>query len=655
MILLTLDFETAYGKHPVTGENITLSKMTMEEYVRHEHFKIFGVGLKWEDRAPVYWREGECDKLRALPWDDIALLCQNTMFDAFILSHCFGIHPALLLDTKCMSLGLYPQDRASLSYMVKRHGIGEKGFELVNTKDKWELTEAEHQALANYCAYNKDSDVNLTYKLFNIFKKDFPVSEIRVIDMTLKMYTDPILELNKEILEDHLYEVLERKRQLLLKAGHDITTLRSNKKFAALLTEHGAEIPMKLSPAALKRGEKKWTEAFSKTDEGMQALLHHPNEMVRVLAEVRLGVKSSIEETRSQRFIGIAERGKLPVALQTYGAGNTLRWSGLDKQNLQNLTRGGALRQSIEAPDGMKLVVADKSQIEARMLAWLAGQSDLLENFRQGKDPYCEQGTSIFQRIITKADALERSICKALVLGCGFGMGKVRFGGYLASGPLGMAPILFDTAFADKTGVDWRSFDPEDAKAYTTKLHGDDLLAHAATCEFLIDMYRRLNKQIKAYWKVGDRIIKAMASGIPTDFGPIHTTQDRLWMPNGLSLHYPNIRLIEDVDADGEPTGDMSWVYDSRKGKVYIYGAKMVENIVQALSRVVLAHSMLNIQKLYRIRLTVHDETICVVDNAIARQCLAECLEIMSTPPEWCADLPLAAEGDIADNYAEAK
>lgn len=668
MQLITLDFETAYGKHPRTGENITLSKMTTEEYVRHKHFKIHGVGIKLNDRQPKYFIANEIKKvLMKLPWDNVMLLCQNTLFDGFILSHHFGIVPKFYLDTKSMSRGLYPQDRASLSFMAKRFGVGEKGHELINSKDKWELTDAEQKSMGHYCATAEDSDCNLTYKIFQILKQDFPVEELRNIDLTLRMFCDPILEFDVDVLDDHLYDVQLKKSDLLNKVGANtpegLKSLRSNQQFADLLRALDVEPPMKLSPAALKKGEKKLTYAFAKSDEGITALLSHPNREVATLVEARLGVKTSIEETRTQRFLGIAERGPLPVALQAYGAGNTLRWAALEKQNLQNLRRGGELRRSIIPPDGYKLVVADLAQIEARMLAWVAGETGLLEAFELKKDPYCEQATTIFQRPIIKGvDTIERNIGKALVLGCGYGMGKVRFGGFLASGPLGMDPILFDLYFSETLGlalydhmmVDGKmtavpKIPMEEAAKYTSKLHGDDLLAHAVVCEFLIGAYRGANKQIKKYWRTGEKMLHAMHVGKKMAYGVLSTSQDKLHLPGGLSLHYKNLHV--ETDEDGEE----SWAYDGLRGKQYIYGSKLVENIVQALSRIVLTHQMLKISTRYRVVLTVHDEVVCCVREGVADECLDYCMDIMRTPPDWCKGIPLDVDGNIADNYAEAK
>lgn len=381
MNILTLDFETAYGKHP-SGVNYSLRSMTTERYIRHELFKIHGVGVKLNRGETEYVYKprdvGEC--LYSYDWSDTALLCHNTMFDGAILGWHFDIHPALLLDTLSMGRALFPHEKHSLEYLLERLGLPPKGKELALFSGKWDLNDEEQAVMGRYCM----NDVDRTLDLLDVMKVDFPIEELKLIDITLRMFTNPQLELDKNVLTKHLAEVRQKRADLMDKVSHGVTSIRSNQQFAELLKAHGVEPPMKISKTTEKE-----TYAFAKTDEGMQALLDHPKEEVRTLAEVRLGVKSSIEETRTEMFLGIAERGPLPIALNYCGAKNTTRWSGGDKQNLQNLPRGGALRHSIVAPEGYQLGVADLSAIEARMLAWLAGETELLDVFRSGECVYC--------------------------------------------------------------------------------------------------------------------------------------------------------------------------------------------------------------------------------------------------------------------------
>jgi len=162
-------------------------------------------------------------------------------------------------------------------------------------------------------------------------------------------------------------------------------------------------------------------------------LLEHPKASVRTIVEARLGTKSTIEETRTQRFLGVAERGRIPIMLNYYGA-HTGRFSGGDKLNLQNLPRGGALRRALAAPAGKCVVACDSSQIEARLVAYLAGQDDLVQSFREGRDVYSEFATDVYQRRIVKTDKVERHVGKTCVLGLGYGMGPTKFQHSLATG-----------------------------------------------------------------------------------------------------------------------------------------------------------------------------------------------------------------------------
>jgi len=238
--------------------------------------------------------------------------------------------------------------------------------------------------------------------------RGFPKDELRLIDLTMRMYTDPLIEIDTDLLTSHLQAVRERKQKLLEDFGGDtaLETIMSNPKFAEHLRSLGVEPPMKTS---LRTGKE--TYAFSKTDQDFLALQEHPDERVAVAVTTRLGAKSTIEETRTEAMLGVAERGRLPIMLNYCGA-HTNRFSGGDKLNLQNLPRGGAIRRSLKAPRGCVLVASDLSQIEARMLAWLAGQEDLVESFREGRDVYCEFASTIYSREITKADKSERFVGK---------------------------------------------------------------------------------------------------------------------------------------------------------------------------------------------------------------------------------------------------
>jgi DNA polymerase I-like protein with 3'-5' exonuclease and polymerase domains len=412
MDIVTIDIETYYDK------DFSLSKMTTEQYVRSSLFEIIGVGVKVND-YPTDWYSGDNPGkfLKSLDYSKRAILCHNTAFDGAILSWHFGISPRLWLDTLGMARPLHNVTvGGSLAKLAAYYSLGKKGDEVVTAlgKRKADFTEAD---LAQYGEYCKN-DVNMTKALFDKLKVGFPASELLVIDQTLRMYTDPVIELDVPLLKKHLEEVRTRKRTLMSDLGVGMggeaavqEMLMSNDKFANYLKALGVEPPTKTS---LKTGKESW--AFAKTDKGMTDMLEHADERVQAAVSARLGVKSTLEETRTENLIGVAGRGKLPIMLNYYGA-HTGRFSGGDKLNLQNLPSRGntTIRRALKAPPGQMLISCDSSQIEARTVAWVAGQEDLLVAFRDKRDVYSEFATEVYGRAITKADKVERFVGKTCV------------------------------------------------------------------------------------------------------------------------------------------------------------------------------------------------------------------------------------------------
>jgi DNA polymerase bacteriophage-type len=172
----------------------------------------------------------------------------------------------------------------------------------------------------------------------------------------------------------------------------------------------------------------KETYALAKGDTGFLELTEHEDPFIQELCRVRLGTKSTIEESRIERFIGIGARnkGKLPIPLKYYGA-HTGRWAGSDKVNFQNLPardkKKKALKNAVIAPEDHVVINSDSSQIEARVLVWLAGQDDVVEWYREGRDVYSEFASKVYGRPITKKDTTERAVGKTCILGLGYGTG----------------------------------------------------------------------------------------------------------------------------------------------------------------------------------------------------------------------------------------
>lgn len=636
-----LDFETFFSP----AEKYSLKVLTTEEYIRDPRFRIHGMGIKVND-APARYLYGKdlLEFLRSWPWLSTAIITHHGAFDAAILSWKLGIRPAFLIDTLSMARAVYPHESHSLEALARRCNLGEKGKELASFAGKRDLTPEDQQVLGGYCL----NDVDLTYRLWQHLRQGFPVSELKLIDQTLRMFTEPVLELDRPLLEQHLKDVLEKRNALL--GSLDLTSLRSNDQFAELLKMHGVEPPTKISQRTNKT-----TWAFAKTDEGMTALLEHPDPVVQNLAAARLGVKSSIEQTRTERLIAIASRGPWPIALSYCGAQNTFRYGGGgkdgeghggSKDNPQNMPNKGPIRRAVCAPRGHLLAVADLAQIEARVVSWLAGEEGRLEIFQDPKrDLYSESATNFFRYPVTKKNPKtekERKVFKATELGCGFGLGGWKFASFLAIGPLDMDPILITAADAEAWGIplDY-DIKTEDT---TKKLTGDDLIAHCTVANHLVQTFRQRNRKIKAYWYTCAGMIEDMAAGRERIYGPLEVGFERITLPNGLSLRYNDLQK-----------SDNNWSCKRKKERQYLYGGRITENVTQALARIILTDAMLKIGERYKVALSVHDEAIAVVPEAEGEEALAFMLDVMSQSPSWAPDLPVMAEGGLGKRYSEAK
>lgn len=612
MAFVTLDFETYYAK------DFSLTKLTTEEYVNDPRFEVIGVGIKIDDGKTRWVTEDIEAELKKIDWSEAALLCHNMMFDGAILSFKYGIVPAFYFDTLCMARAIHGVDAGgSLSALVKRYKLGEKGTEVVNAigKRRSDFSSEELARYGDYCI----NDVDLTFALFDHMSAGFPQQEFELIDMTLRMYTQPVLEIDDGLLTDRLEEIRQEKNTLLrglmdyLDVGNEEEVrkkLASNPKFAAILKDHGIDPPLKISPTTGKE-----TFALAKNDEGFIALTEHEDPVVQQLCAVRLGTKSTIEESRIERFIHIRgrNRGRLPIPLRYYGA-HTGRWSGTDSVNLQNLPsrdkKKKALKNSVVAPEGHAIINCDSSQIEARVLAWLAGQQDVVEQFRRGEDVYSIFATKIYGKPISKETPIERFVGKTCVLGLGYGTGAKK---------------LQHTLKTQPPGADL----PEEE------------------CKRIVDLYRQENSSIPALWEESERALTDLMRGVGADFplgqgAALWVTKNGILLPNGLHIRYPSLRL-----EDGK------MVYDSRKGTVKIWGGSVVENVVQALARIIVGQQMLEIRTKYRPVLTVHDAAVVVVPKSELEQALAFVTKVMSTPPNWCEDLPVACEAKYGESYGQ--
>jgi DNA polymerase len=609
MNLITIDFETFYEK-----STFSLSKMTTEEYIRSDRFEVIGVAVK-VNGGETEWASGTHEQikgwLKSFPWEDSMAIAHNMMFDGFILSERFGIFPKVYADTLSMGRAIHGVEvGGSLAVLAQRYNLGVKGDEVIaaSGKNRVDFTEEELNRYGDYCV----NDVELTYKLFSaMIKKGFPKNEMKLIDLTTRMFTRPLLDLDLNLLEMHLTDVKEKKEKLLEEAGiTDKGELMSNPKFAELLKGFGVEPPMKISPTTEKE-----TFAFSKTDEGFKALFEHEDVRVQALVAARLGNKSTLEETRTERFIGIAKRGLMPVPLKYYAA-HTGRWGGSDSLNLQNLpsrgTNGGKLKKAIVAPEGYSIIDADSAQIEARVLAWLAGQNDLVEAFHNGEDVYKIMASAIYSKSAEEITNEERFVGKTTILGAGYGMGAQKFKAQL--------------------------------KTFGAEVSEDD-------ARHIISVYRQTYPFVTGLWREAQMALEAMSKGYTTSLGKegvltLVPNERGIRLPSGLLMRYD--QLIATRDEKG-----MQYQYKTRYGWNKIYGGKVIENVCQAIARCIIGEQMINISKRYQVVLTVHDAIACVVKDKEVLEAQAYIEECMKWTPDWAEGLPVSCESGFGKSYGD--
>ena len=591
-----LDFETYYDVQ------LSLTKMSTVQYVNHPDFKVWGVGIKVEDGPTEWYNEEETPEiLGQIDWAATAVVCHNTLFDAYILTQYYGYKPAFYYDTAAMSRGLYPNMSASLANACKREFPNDetkrKGEELVNAKGVRDLDPELDAQIGGYCI----QDVDLTYELFKSYSAGYPDKELQIIDLTVRMFVEPKLMLDRGSLIAYKNDITTRTEKAIQDSGVTREVLASQVKFKDHLESLGITVPTKKSPTTGKQ-----IPAFGKNDSAyIQMCNMYPEH--KNIWDAREMVKSRIEETRAQRFIDSTNPdGTFSIPLRYYAA-HTGRFGGSDKINLQNLPRGSKLRTALMAPEGQKLYIADLSNIEARMLAWLAKEHELVNAFATGRDVYCEFATQIYGRTITKADPLERYVGKTAILGLGYGMGADKFQATLKTG---------------SPSVDV----------------GD------ATAQAIVMQYRGMYPNIPRLWSgMKDSLFQMVnPRGIGLKYGPLTIERHALKLPNGMRLNYPNLYY-----QAGQ------FLYKTERELIRTHGPRITENVVQALSRLVITDQMLEIQALPEVDivLQVHDEIIAIGSEYNADATMDKIIKIMCTAPEWCQDLPLDAEGGVSQVY----
>jgi DNA polymerase len=543
----------------------------------------------------------------------------------------------------------------SLATLAEAFELPPKGKAVHSTDGMLEsIPFAVEQELADYCKH----DTYLCEQIFLRLIEGYPTKELKLIDMTLKMYTRPLLQLDKEMLAQAIEEERTAREGLLAKLGMVEATLASNPQFAQALKALGVDPPTKISKTT---GEE--TLALAKNDALFQALLNHENEDVALLCEARLKVKSTSERTRAQRFLDIADRGNLPVPLSYYGAA-TGRWTAAKGSaiNMQNLKRGSFLRKAILAPEGHVIVVGDLSQIEPRVLAWLADYQELINIFRSGGDPYARFGAEMFNipGMTKDSHPVERQSAKSALLGAGYQLGWASFAAQLLTGFLGAPPKRYSREEAKQLGVvgadvqKFLSWDEnlkkmEEIPHTCTDL---ELAIHCLAAKAIIDKYRTASWPVVAFWELmGILIEQSLYKGKEYTHKCLTFRKGEIVLPSGMSVRYPDLR------PDQDERGRVQWSYaDGKDGKrSKLYAGKVTNNVVQGTARCVMTDGMLRIGKRYPVCGTVHDEALCIAPESEADEAKDYLLACMTVQPSYMPGIPLAADGGANRRYGLAK
>jgi len=655
--VVALDFETRWA------DDYTLSRLSTVEYVRDPRFAVHCAAWQTQRQRAPRFAAGEkavAEALASFDWSRTACLAHHAQFDGLVLSERFGVKPAFWFDTLSMARALFRADAGgSLEAVGRRLGFGGKlgGGEALESAKGVETPSPE--LLERLGEYNR-RDVVLLWSIFRRLRPSFPAPELRLIDSTVKMQTEPRLRLDAPAARRELARERDAKHKALVlgceaafldsaptgdwgdwaglrRLEEFKKTLMSSVKLHALLCGMMPEegVPTKWSPKQKRR-----IPAFARTDLEFQRLAAEGPPAVRAVLAARKAVRSTIGETRCLALLAHSADGTrpLPVYLKYYGA-HTGRWAGGDGANMQNLPvrQGAALRKCVLAPSGHRLVVVDSAQIEARILAWLAGQESMLDAFRTGADPYRRAAAQIYGKPEEDVVPEERFVGKTCVLGCGYGIGWKKYREQLAAGVLGPAVEL-----------------PKKEAAR------------------IVRTFRERNRWYPWLWVQMQRRIATMAQREDPpdlfrrrDFAParekpvLRFFRDRVGLPNGMSMKYPDMRaeaaVAEYEDEHGEvrkfESVEHHYRSDLRGGRSKVYGGLMAENAVQALARIVVGWQMLRLAERWPVALMAHDEVVLVVPGSEADEAGAFAEAQFSKAPAWAAGLPVKGEAGVFERY----
>jgi hypothetical protein len=630
-----LDFETYYAK------DYSLRYMTPIEYILDSRFEMICCGVAVNDGTAVLLPQEEViDFLHyhQRKHGDYIAISHNSLFDMAILVYRYRIRPSIMIDTLAMARAALvykiPNGRVSLAAVLEFLGL-EKKLSTISDVEGLHFRDIKYKLdlWMRFCTYTL-RDTNGCREIFQRLAPNFKPQEFRIMDTVIRMATEMKLLVDDIKLTEHHNEVVAKEKITLERFGYERAQFLSADKFAKLLRERGIDPPKKWSART-----KKEIYAFAKTDEGMVELLNHEDEEIRALVSGRLGIKSTIEQTRTRRLLSISfatnmyyGQSWVPVPLKYSGA-HTHRLSGDWQLNMQNLSnrKNRKMRSALYAPDGYIILAVDASQIEARLVAWLAQQTDLLQMFKDRIDTYKEFAADIYSVTIDSVSKVQRFNGKTCILGLGFGMGDKR--------------LLFTLTTSARDNL------------------GMEIVYLLEDCSKWVNRFRTRFDKIPDLWERANQAIFHMSKGYGNaegwEFGPCHVEGTSVALPNGLHIHYHNLH------RDTE-TG--KYVYQFGREIKQIYGGKFIENIVQYLDRQQVFEAALRTEERcakigipdVRICLQVHDENVYCIRKEHLDTVRQIALEEMSRTPEWGLPsehypfaLPLSAEVKVGANYGE--
>lgn len=687
MNVLTVDFETYYDRE------YSLSKMTMIEYIMDGRFQpiMMSYAINDEPVKNVIGYPNIKRILDSIDWNNTVLNAQNTAFDATIIHARFGHTARYYTDTMAMArvTAAHVFEGASLSAIAKvlqANGVnvppkGKEvesalGMHLYNAYSgtpyiaKKATTEPDemqrgHTLLMSYVEYC-NNDVHLAREAFKYFTKMITPDEMQYGNMILKCYIEPSLYLDLPIIEEEIARIHERDEQRARYVADQYfngnqaelrSVCRSVPKFTEFLQGLGGKLEHEINedtdytfiiPSKYSEKKGRVEPCYSKTFPPVIEMCDRIDEIGDIF-RTKLAMSSSIELSRAERFRAIAKLDCGFGMPYTVSGAHTHRLGGSGGLNVQNLSSGrkegqsNALKRSISAPPGHKVVVFDSSQIELRTGSYIAGDHTTLNLFVAGKDPYSQQAALIYGgnpdeiKKLAKSGvepyaSIQRPAGKASLLSNIYGTGAVGFMNY-------------------------------------AKLMGVNMTLEEA--QHIVKVYRETHPEVVATWNACEVALRGMIAGASGYFGGPNgklfyydgsrinhgVCMPGIRLPDGNWLNYHCLSMREREYPDGSTK--MNYAYrglkEGRIQWIFTYAARIFENCNQALAFAVMKYQALLINQRYKIVLNTHDEWgIVVKDDEVesAKEYMQWC---MRQVPEWAKGLPVDCEGDAAVHYGDCK